>query len=112
MLIIMETALNNSQAGYLNMGGVSMLQVAARRLQRMWPSARICGLTAAPEDLNCYVPWSRGALARGRDRSIRRELRRSGGCIGTSPAVSRRCCCTVRRRSSGRRRRFSMRWYA
>src|SRR5579864_4107860 len=67
MLIVVETALNRGQAEYQNMGDVSMLQVAARRLRKLWPTARICVLTDSPENLSRYCPGAEPLSRVGRD---------------------------------------------
>lgn len=70
MRIIIETALNRGGAEYLNLGDVSMLQVAVRRLQRLWPSAVISVLTDSPEGLNRFCPGTKPLSRAGRDRWI------------------------------------------
>src|SRR6266704_989192 len=54
MRIVLETALNKGPAEYQNMGDVSMLQVAARRVRCLWPDASIEVLTDSPENLHRY----------------------------------------------------------
>ena len=56
MRILVDTALNTGAAEYSNMGDVSMLQVGVRRLQRLWPSARIEVLTESPANLALFCP--------------------------------------------------------
>jgi polysaccharide pyruvyl transferase WcaK-like protein len=70
MRIIIETALNRGGAEYLNLGDVSMLQVAVRRLQRLWPSACINVLTDSADGLNRYCPGTKALSRAGRDRWI------------------------------------------
>jgi polysaccharide pyruvyl transferase WcaK-like protein len=67
MRILLDTALNEGSAEYLNMGDVSMLQVAVTRLKRLWPSAIIEVLTESPENLAKYCPGTTPLLRAGRD---------------------------------------------
>ena len=55
MRIVVDTALNTGTAEYLNMGDVAMLQVGVRRLQSLWPSARVEVLTESPANLASFV---------------------------------------------------------
>jgi polysaccharide pyruvyl transferase WcaK-like protein len=70
MRIILETALNKGPAEYQNMGDVSMLQVAVRRVRRLWPDASIEVLTDSPENLHRYCPGTKPLSRVGRDRWI------------------------------------------
>ena len=70
MRIVVETALNRGAAEYLNLGDVSMLQVAVRRLQRLWPSASISVLTDSGDGLKRYCPGAKPLSRTGRDRWI------------------------------------------
>ena len=70
MRIIVETALNRGDAEYLNLGDVSMLQVAVRRLLRLWPSASIHVLTDSADGLRRYCPGAKPLSRAGRDRWI------------------------------------------
>lgn len=70
MRIIVETALNRGDAEYLNLGDVSMLQVAVRRLQRLWPSASIYVLTDSGDELQRFCPGATPLSRAGRDRWI------------------------------------------
>jgi hypothetical protein len=67
MRIIVDTALNAGSAEYSNMGDVAMLQVGVRRLQRLWPSARIEVLTESPADLARFCPEAMSLPRAGRD---------------------------------------------
>jgi polysaccharide pyruvyl transferase WcaK-like protein len=67
MRIVVDTALNSGLAEYSNMGDVAMLQVAVRRLQRLWPSARIEVLTESPTNLALFCPGAKSLLRAGRD---------------------------------------------
>ncbi|HWZ29117.1 MAG TPA: polysaccharide pyruvyl transferase family protein [Gemmatimonadales bacterium] len=70
MRIVVETALNRGAAEYLNLGDVSMLQVAVRRLQRLWPSASISVLTDSGDSLKRHCPGAKPLSRAGRDRWI------------------------------------------
>ena len=63
MRIVVDTALNTGVAEYSNMGDVAMLQVAVRRLQRMWPSARIEVLTESELNLALFCPEAKSPSA-------------------------------------------------
>lgn len=67
MRIVVDTALNTGVAEYANMGDVAMLQVAVRRLQRLWPSARIEVLTESPGHLALFCPGAESLPRAGRD---------------------------------------------
>jgi polysaccharide pyruvyl transferase WcaK-like protein len=67
MRIVVDTALNTGSAEYSNMGDVAMLQVGVRRLQRLWPSARIEVLTESPTNLALFCPGARPLPRAGRD---------------------------------------------
>ena len=67
MRIVVDTALNTGPAEYSNMGDVAMLQVAVRRLQRMWPSARIEVLTESEANLALFCPEAHPLPRAGRD---------------------------------------------
>jgi polysaccharide pyruvyl transferase WcaK-like protein len=70
MRIILETALNKGPAEYQNMGDVSMLQVAARRLRRLWPDASIEVLTDSPKNLQLFCPGTKPLSRVGRDHWV------------------------------------------
>lgn len=70
MRIVIETALNRGAAEYLNVGDVSMLQVAVRRLRRLWPAAVISVLTDSREGLERACPGAQALMRAGRDRWI------------------------------------------
>ena len=67
MHIVVDTALNTGSAEYSNMGDVAMLQVGVRRLQRLWPSARIDVLTESPTNLARFCPRAKPLPRSGRD---------------------------------------------
>jgi polysaccharide pyruvyl transferase WcaK-like protein len=67
MRILVDTALNAGSAEYSNMGDVAMLQVGVRRLQRLWPSARIEVLTESPTNLAVFCPRAESLPRPGRD---------------------------------------------
>jgi colanic acid/amylovoran biosynthesis protein len=67
MRIVVDTALNTGSAEYSNMGDVAMLQVGVRRLQRLWPSARIEVLTDSPANLARFCPEAKPLPRAGRD---------------------------------------------
>lgn len=67
MRIVVDTALNTGVAEYSNMGDVAMLQVGVRRLQRLWPSARIEVLTESPTGLAFFCPNAKPLPRAGRD---------------------------------------------
>jgi polysaccharide pyruvyl transferase WcaK-like protein len=67
MRIVVDTALNTGAAEYSNMGDVAMLQVGVRRLQRLWPSARIEVLTESPTNLALFCPGANPLPRAGRD---------------------------------------------
>lgn len=67
MRIIVDTALNNGSAEYANLGDVAMLQMAVRRLQQLWPSARIDVLTESPAHLALFCPGAKPLPRLGRD---------------------------------------------
>lgn len=67
MRIVVDTALNIGSAEYANMGDVAMLQVGVRRLQRLWPSARIEVLTESPPNLALFCPGAKFLPRAGRD---------------------------------------------
>ena len=67
MRILVDTALNTGPAEYSNMGDVAMLQVAVRRLQRLWPSASIEVLTESPPNLDRFCPGAKAMPRAGRD---------------------------------------------
>jgi polysaccharide pyruvyl transferase WcaK-like protein len=67
MLIVIDTALNRGTAEYQNIGDISMLQVAAARLRRLWPTACIKVLTESPANLGKYCPGTESLLRVGRD---------------------------------------------
>jgi len=67
MRIVVDTALNTGVPEYSNMGDVAMLQVGVRRLQRLWPSARIEVLTESPANLALFCPGAKPLPRAGRD---------------------------------------------
>lgn len=67
MSIVVDTALNTGAAEYLNVGDVAMLQVGVRRLQRLWPSARIAVITESPTNLALFCPGAKSLPRAGRD---------------------------------------------
>ena len=67
MRILVDTALNTGAAEYSNLGDVAMLQVGVRRLQRLWPSARIEVLTESPANLALFCPGAKPLPRAGRD---------------------------------------------
>jgi polysaccharide pyruvyl transferase WcaK-like protein len=67
MRIVVDTALNTGSAEYSNFGDVAMLQVGVRRLQRLWPSARIEVLTESPSHLALFCPGTSSLPRAGRD---------------------------------------------
>jgi polysaccharide pyruvyl transferase WcaK-like protein len=74
MHILLDTALNDGAAEYDNMGDISMLQVAVKRLLKMWPSASIEVLTESPEKLAKYCPGTSPVSRVGRDLWLRDNL--------------------------------------
>lgn len=70
MRIVVDTALNTGPAEYSNMGDVAMLQVGVRRLQRLWPSARIEVMTDSPANLALFCPGAIALPRAGRDMWI------------------------------------------
>lgn len=74
------------QSGYelLNLGDVAMLQACVRRLEALWPTARIMVLAHEPDVLAAYCP---GVTAIGKslaNRRIRRGLRGRYGWVWKS----------------------------
>ena len=67
MRIVVDTALNTGSAEYSNLGDVAMLQVGVRRLQHLWPSARIEVLTESPTNLARFCPGAKSLPRAGRD---------------------------------------------
>ena len=65
--ILVDTALNTGAAEYSNLGDVAMLQVGVRRLQHLWPSARIEVLTESPAKLALFCPGAKPLARAGRD---------------------------------------------
>ena len=107
MRIVVDTALNTGPIEYSNLGDVAMLQVGVKRLQRMWPSARIEVLTESPANLALFCPdatplprigrdlWvGANAIFGGFDRLLPRAV--SAGLAGLSRALRLRCPGTFR----------------
>lgn len=67
MRIIVDTALNQGEAEYLNYGDVAMLQVAVRRLLRLFPQADVEVITESAENLKKYCPGAIPLNRRGRN---------------------------------------------
>lgn len=65
--IIVDTALNQGEAEYLNYGDVAMLQVAVRRLLGLFPQADIEVITESGENLSKYCPGAQALNRRGRN---------------------------------------------
>lgn len=71
MRIVVDTALNAGSAEYENVGDVAMLQVGVRRLQHLWPAARIEVLTESAGNLAMFCPGAQPLPRAGRDTWIR-----------------------------------------
>ena len=67
MRIVVDTASNDGSAEYSNMGDVAMLQVGVKRLQSLWPSARVEVLTDSPANLALFCPGAESLPRAGRD---------------------------------------------
>ncbi|MBA2678192.1 MAG: polysaccharide pyruvyl transferase family protein [Ktedonobacteraceae bacterium] len=65
--VIVDTALNAGAAEYANLGDIAMLQVGIRRLQELWPDARIHVLTDSPGKLAQFCPGAIPLPRAGRD---------------------------------------------
>jgi len=65
--IIVDTALNQGEAEYLNYGDVAMLQVAVKRLLGLFPRADIEVITESGENLSKYCPGAQPLSRRGRN---------------------------------------------
>ncbi len=65
--IVVDTALNTGAAEYANLGDVAMLQVGVKRLQELWPAARVDVLTESATNLALFCPGANPLPREGRD---------------------------------------------
>jgi polysaccharide pyruvyl transferase WcaK-like protein len=63
----MKIVVENNSYGFMNMGDVSMLQVAVARLSKLWPNAVIEVVTSRADLLAIYCPQARPIPLQGRE---------------------------------------------